>query len=443
MKIKMKYLIILTILVLTFLTRFFYFNHPAEVVFDEVYFGNFARAYFTHENYFDIHPPLGKLLIAGMAKIGGADIAKKDFGQIGQSYNARDLFILRFLPAIFSVLFVLLIYLIALRLTNLPIAAFVSSIMILFDNSIIAQSRIALLDIFLLFFGFLTIYLLLIQQEKTGKTKWLFIILSGISLGACYSIKWTGFSIIFMVCLLALYQLFKNRTLDKLGVKNWKEFFVKLFIIYIISFVFYAAIFSIHFSLLTKPGPGDAYMAQDFKNKPLAQKFYELNEKMFIYNKNINKEHPFQSKWYQWPINQKPVFYWQKTTAEQSPKQEIWLTGNLAVWLMASLSIIIGIIMILIKLIFKKPEDFSLFLPSFLITGWLANFLPFILIKRPLFMYSYFLALIFSIILFGYLSAYLLEKLQISKNKKRIILSLLVLIIIFFFVASANLTYGI
>lgn len=435
MKIKTKYLIILTILILAILTRFFYFNHPVEVVFDEVHFGKFVRSYFTHENYFDIHPPLGKLLIAGMAKIGNADITKEDFSKIGQSYNARDLFILRVLPAIFSVLFVLLIYLVALRLTNLPIAAFISGIMILFDNSIIVQSRIALLDIFLLFFGFLAIYLLLVQQKKTGKTKWLFIILSGISLGACYSIKWTGLSIIFMAGLLALYQLFKN--------KNWKEFIVKLSAIYLISFIFYAFVFSVHFSLLAKPGPGDAYMPQDFKNMPFVQKFYELNEKMFIYNKNITTQHPYQSKWYQWPTNQKPIFYWQKTPVDQAQKQEIWLTGNTAVWYLGTISIIIGVLMILIKLIFRRPKDFSLFIPSFLIAGWLVNFLPFVPINRPLFMYSYFLALVFSVILFAYLFAYMLEKLMMSKNKKRIILSLLVLIIIIFFLFSDNLTYGI
>ncbi len=435
MKIKTKYLIILTILILAILTRFFYFNHPAEVVFDEVHFGKFIRSYFTHENYFDIHPPLGKLLIAVMAKIGSADIAKEDFSKIGQSYNARDLFILRLLPAIFSVLFVLLIYLAALRLTNLATAAFVSGIMILFDNSIIVQSRIALLDIFLLFFGFSAIYLLLIQQEKTGKTKWLFIILSGISLGACYSIKWTGFSVIFMVCLLALYQLFKN--------KNWKEFIIKLSVIYLISFIFYVAVFSVHFSLLTKSGPGDAYMSQDFKNKPFAQKFYELNEKMFIYNKNITTQHPYQSKWYQWPINQKPIFYWQKTPADQAQKQEIWLMGNLVVWLLASLSVIIGMLLILTKLIFKKLKDFSLFIPSFLIAGWLANFLPFAPINRPLFMYSYFLALVFSVILFAYLFSYALNKYFVSQKKKTAVILLLSLFIFFYFLLTANLTYGI
>jgi len=198
-----------------------------------------------------------------------------------------------------------------------------------------------------------------------------------------------------------------------------------------------------HFALLTKPGAGDAFLSPDFREKPFVQKFYELNEKMFIYNKSITTQHPYQSKWFQWPFNKKPVFYWQKTPIDPAHKQEIWLKGNTAVWYLGTISIIIGVLMILIKLIFRRPKDFSLFIPLFLIAGWLANFLPFVPINRPLFMYSYFLALIFSIILFAYLFAYLLEKLTISKNKKRVIVSLFAIIIIIFFLFFANLTYGI
>ncbi len=54
--------------VLAIVTRFFYFNFPGKVVFDEVHFKKFVRSYFAQENYFDILPPLSKLLIAGMAK---------------------------------------------------------------------------------------------------------------------------------------------------------------------------------------------------------------------------------------------------------------------------------------------------------------------------------------------------------------------------------------
>ncbi|MBU2109489.1 phospholipid carrier-dependent glycosyltransferase [Patescibacteria group bacterium] len=447
MKKKFKIFIVLIILFSAFLTRFYNFNQPAEVVFDEVHFGKFVRSYFTHENYFDIHPPLAKLLIAGWAKFRNAQISQQDFSKIGQDYNPDDLYKLRFLPALFSVLFILLIYLFTLRLTGFKTAAFVSGLMVLFDNAIIVQSRIALLDIFLLFFGFLALYLFLIQEDKSfdklRTRKWLFIILSGLSLGASYSVKWTGLSMIFMIGLLALYQLFKNKPFDKLRVKNWREFAIKLITVYLVSFILYVVIFSIHFALLTKPGPGDAFLSPGFREKPFVQKFYELNEKMFKYNKSIATQHPYQSKWSQWPFNKKPVFYWQETPIDPEHKQEIWLKGNTAVWYLGTASIIIGVLMILIKLIFRRPKDFSLFIPLFLIAGWLANFLPFVLITRPLFLYSYFLALIFSIILFAYLFAYLLEKLTISKSKKRVIVSLFAIIIIVFFLFFANLTYGI
>jgi dolichyl-phosphate-mannose-protein mannosyltransferase len=55
------------LLALGLLTRFWLFGYPNTAVFDEVYFGKFVSAYYTHQYFFDIHPPLGKLLIAGFA----------------------------------------------------------------------------------------------------------------------------------------------------------------------------------------------------------------------------------------------------------------------------------------------------------------------------------------------------------------------------------------
>src|SRR4051812_36375607 len=53
------------------LTRFWMVFRPNAVVFDEVYFKAFAGHYFDGHYYFDIPPPLGKLLLAGVAKLFG------------------------------------------------------------------------------------------------------------------------------------------------------------------------------------------------------------------------------------------------------------------------------------------------------------------------------------------------------------------------------------
>jgi dolichyl-phosphate-mannose-protein mannosyltransferase len=51
--------IFLTIIFLSFFTRYYLINHPAQVSFDEVHFGHFANNYIDGKYFFDIHPPLG------------------------------------------------------------------------------------------------------------------------------------------------------------------------------------------------------------------------------------------------------------------------------------------------------------------------------------------------------------------------------------------------
>ena len=50
--------------VLGIISRFAYLNWPAEVIFDEVHFGKFVSGYIRGIYFFDIHPPLAKLLLA-------------------------------------------------------------------------------------------------------------------------------------------------------------------------------------------------------------------------------------------------------------------------------------------------------------------------------------------------------------------------------------------
>jgi hypothetical protein len=79
-------------------------SSPRQVVFDEVTFGKFVQAYCcTGERFFDIHPPIGKLLIAAAAKLGGLS-SSFQFETIGQSYGTEPVWALRLVPALMGTL---------------------------------------------------------------------------------------------------------------------------------------------------------------------------------------------------------------------------------------------------------------------------------------------------------------------------------------------------
>jgi dolichyl-phosphate-mannose-protein mannosyltransferase len=75
--------------ILAFIVRFYRIGHPDQVVFDEVHFGSFAGQYIRREYYFDVHPPLAKML-NGLA--GWVVGFKGDFGfeQIGDNYTTNN-----------------------------------------------------------------------------------------------------------------------------------------------------------------------------------------------------------------------------------------------------------------------------------------------------------------------------------------------------------------
>ena len=144
-------------------THFAFFSYPNQTVFDEVHFGKFISGYYTHEYYFDIHPPLGKLMVAGFAKIfdfkpdlpdGKAGFS---FAQIGEKFPDEKYLALRFLPSLAGALLPVVIFLLALQLKFTPIGAFVAGFLVAIENALIVQTHFILMDGFLLIFGFLTL----------------------------------------------------------------------------------------------------------------------------------------------------------------------------------------------------------------------------------------------------------------------------------------------
>ncbi len=473
---KQNYLFVI-LAALAFIVHFAFLACPNQTIFDEVYFGKFAAAYFSHEYYFDIHPPLGKLIIAGWAWLVNVDLVF-NYDKIGSSASSQLFFTLRFLPALFGALFILLFSWFAYLATRSKQIALIAGTLILLDNAFLVQSKIIAIDIFLVFFEILTLcFFLLCQKEKGFTKKWLaFLALAGISFGLTISIKWTGLATIGIIAIILSAKIFSKKTSEWLSPKNYinlnptklnsskqhilkrsfrnflklrfrmfHENLIAIIIIPAIGLLVYMIPFYIHFNLLDKSGPGDAFMSASFQSElkngientpnPLGfwEKFKELNTAMYTASAGLTAAHPFSSQWHQWPFDKKPIYYWyQAPTSDNGEKiGKIYFLGNPIVWWLA----LGAIALTLIRMVSKKERQKITPFVYFLILAYFANLLPFIGIKRVAFLYHYLLPAAFAILL---LSIYL-EKLW--QKDKEIFAALMILAAISFAIL-APLSYG-
>ena len=65
------YYILGVIIILTAWTRFHRVDQPPWVCWDETHFGKMGSWYINRTFFFDVHPPLGKMLIGGVGYITG------------------------------------------------------------------------------------------------------------------------------------------------------------------------------------------------------------------------------------------------------------------------------------------------------------------------------------------------------------------------------------
>ncbi len=416
----------LVLILLTLLTRFWNLSSPSEVVFDEVHFGKFIAAYSSHEYYFDIHPPLGKMIIAGFSYLMGVR-PDFDFAKIGEPFDGHSLFILRFLPAFFGVISVLAIYLLIRAFGCSKNVAFLGGLMMLFDNAFLAESKFILMDMILLNFGLLALFFFLISRKSSVRKRFLLILFSALFAGLAASIKWTGLTFLAIIGFFTFIDFWKDL--------NWKKFLLSGAVLIVIPVLVYIAPFAIHFKLLQKSGPGDAFMSPAFqqelignstkaKTAPLSffGKFIELNKAMYKASATLTATHPDASRWYQWPFGKKPIWYWTKSN-DINTVSNIHLFGNPLVWWPVLISVIFSVFALATKRIAsirKNPE--KKYALSLLIFGYLVNLLPYISINRVTFLYHYLPALALGIIIFAILIDLVLnpkgEKIKQYKIKK-------------------------
>jgi len=391
--------IIVALVALGILTHALWFGTPDSAVFDEVHFGKFVTAYFTGEYYFDIHPPLGKLVLAAWGNLWGFRPGFS-FANIGDTFPDNAYLALRFLPSLAGALLPLVVYGVARRLKFSVPAAAAAGILIALDNALLVQSRLILLDSFLLLFGFGAMYAYL--RWRDGGTKWL-LAAAGILGGAAMCIKWTGMTFLALIVLMELAHLWQDRR----GTAR-KRIGPLLATLVVLPLITYVTPFVVHFMLLTKTGTGDAFMSAAFQHDlegslyaddaslqslSIGDKVAELNAEMYRSNQRLTATHPYSSKWYSWPVMERPIFYWVRDNAR------IYLLGNPVVWWGSSLAVVATAAWLVRERLRRRPLDP---VPLILLGAWLMNLLPFVGISRVMFLYHYFTALVWAVLLLAW-----------------------------------------
>lgn len=198
------------------------------------------------------------------------------FDNIGDSYIANNVPYVAFraLPALLGALTVSTVFLIMWESGYTLPAAILAAGLVLFDNAHIGQTRLILLDATLVFamsisvLSYVRFYKL--RYEPFSRKWWKWLLLTGVALSCVISTKYVGvftFLTIGSAVAIDLWGLLDiNRPNGALTLPEFgKHFMARVFGLILVPFFFYLFWFQVHFSILTRSGPGDDFMSPEFQ----------------------------------------------------------------------------------------------------------------------------------------------------------------------------------
>jgi dolichyl-phosphate-mannose-protein mannosyltransferase len=407
-------------------THLIFFGRPLSVIFDEIYFLKFIGYYWEGMYYFDVHPPLGKLIFFWFGQIFGIT-PSIDIGSIGTSLDPA-LILFRIVPLTAGILIPLVIYRLCRTLELSRLSSLSAGLLLCIENSLIVQSRLVVMDLLLVLFGFLSfLFYLNYRKRVASKRRGGFLLLaSALAFAATISIKWNGLFFIIPIAAFELYDLYHLR--HAFG-RAFLRLITHSLLYATVALVLYVSSFAIHFALLPKTGPGDAFMSPQFLKtlegteqsldpsimpRGFFGKFFELNEEMFNAHNRMKEYHTYASKFYTWPAMQRPIYYWHQAasstptgsaSAESSDlHSRIYLLGNPFIYWLGGAAIVALFVLLIGSAVMRKTSEINnRSALAFILIGFAAQWLPYIFIGRVMFLYHYTSALVMSVIAIAYL----------------------------------------
>lgn len=223
------------------------------------------------------------------------------FDNIGDSYISNNVPYVAFraLPALLGALTVSTVFLIMWESGYTLPAAIVAAGLVLFDNAHIGQTRLILLDATLVFAMSLSVLCYIrfykLRHDPFSRKWWKWLLLTGVSLSCVISTKYVGvftFLTIGSAVAIDLWDLLdvKRRkgplTLPEFG----RHLAARAFGLILVPFLIYLFWFQVHFSILTRSGPGDDFMSPEFQ-ETLSDNVMTANSVTIDYSDSITIRH--------------------------------------------------------------------------------------------------------------------------------------------------------
>lgn len=343
-----------------------YESYMNSSYFDEIYH---ARTAWEHLNgvwpYEISHPPLGKIIIS-----------------LGITLFGMTPFGWRFSGTMCGVLMLPIMYFLLKRIFRSKAVSALGTIIFASDFMHFVQTRIATIDSYAVFF-ILLMYLFMYGFYESGNRRDL--ALSGLFFGLGAASKWTciyagaGLAVIWIMYWIRSFIQNKDAL-------PWKEFiknclFCLLFFVAIPCVIYYFSY--IPYGIAKGVGPF---------SKQYMQIVLDNQEFMFSYHVNVQAEHPYASRWYQWVLNIRPILYYLQYFNDGTRSSIAAFLNPVLCW-----GGLFSLFVLVYTALFRGDRK-----AGFILVGYFAQLAPWFFIKRLTFEYHYFASSVFLVLAIAY-----------------------------------------